>query len=203
MLAPPNEAVILAVQSRCHIRHDHRRFDHEGTRPAHRIQKLRSVGGQLRPTGAQQNSRSQVLLQRGSPGARAIPAKVQALSRKVKRYGDCGSACMSVYAHPGSLCRDVRPEARARAQFIADGVLELQGSEMSMHKRGVLPRKVARQSDSGRYMADPVNLPSRRVECIRVERLKLGKLEKNPIGGPRPKTRAIGRLKCAAKAHAS
>src|SRR4029077_17670240 len=86
--APAEEPEILARQPRGTVAGDQRSLDAEGTRAAQRIEKLRILRRELRPAGAQQHTRGDVLAQwRLAPRA-TVAASVQTVPREVDRHGD-------------------------------------------------------------------------------------------------------------------
>ncbi len=168
MAAPALEPETAAQQPGRHARGDQRGLDHERAGAAHRIDERSATLGDFRPTGAQQQRRGQIFLERRFDARLAVPAAMQRLAREVDADHRAFACKADVDAQVRALQVHRRPRPGALAEAIDDRVLHLQRRELRVSQPG---RALADGIDGQRAlrleMVFPGHLHQRGVERLR------------------------------------
>ena len=161
---PAEKSEVVPARARCDAGGDHRRLDDQRARAAHGIEELARVGALLRPAGAQQDARRQVLAQWRFAGLAAIAAPVQTFAGKIDGHRHLRPVGMRVHAHRGSLGRDVGTATGGIAQLIADRVLETQRAKPRVRDGRMFAGEVAGERARRIDVSAPVDGARRLVE---------------------------------------
>ncbi|MNI15554.1 hypothetical protein D3C73_688540 [compost metagenome] len=129
---PGGEAPLLATQVRRHVGGDHGGFHQERADAAHRVGQSAAFGRDTGPAGTDQDGGREVFLERRRTLLQAIAALVQAVTGQVKRQNGFATIQAQVNAQVRVELVDGRTVALRGAQFVDDGVLDLQRAEVGV-----------------------------------------------------------------------
>jgi hypothetical protein len=188
---PAHEAEVWTARAWRDVRRDHRRFDDQRARAAHRVQELDGGLRFLRPTGANQDARRQVFAQRRFARFGTVAATVQAFAGEIDRHGDVRTVRVGMHAHVRAIGCDIGPAAGGVAQLITDRVLQAQRAEACMRDLGVTAREIASQRTRCVDVLAPVDGARSLVEAQVRGRGELRDHEKHAAADPRFETGAI------------
>ncbi|MNZ59523.1 hypothetical protein D3C78_775660 [compost metagenome] len=152
---PGSETPLLAAQVRRDVGGDHRRFHQERTDTAHRVGQRAAFGRDTWPAGTDQDGSREVFLQRCRTLLQAIAALVQAVAGQVEGQNGFATVQAQVNAQVRIELVDGRTVALRGAQFVDDGILDLQRAEVGV----VDTRAMAAEFDGQGAVVEHVVLP--------------------------------------------
>ena len=191
MAEPGGEAPLLATQVRRHVGGDHRRFDEERTDTAHRVSQGAAFGGNAWPAGTDQDRRREVFLQRRRTLLQAIAALVQAVAGKVEGEDRFATIQAQVNAQVRVELVDGRTVALRGAQFVDDGVLDLQGAEVGVVDARAVTAEFDGQGAVVEHVVLPLDIEHAVVEVFGVLHRETLEHQQHPVRQTRPQAQAI------------
>ncbi|MNZ79882.1 hypothetical protein D3C78_984970 [compost metagenome] len=192
MAKPGAEAPALALEVRCHIGGDHRRFDQEGAYTAHRVGQGATLGGDAWPAGTDQHRRGQVFLERRSTLLQAIAALVQAVAGEVERKNRLAPVQTQVNTHVRVDFFYRWAQTFTIAQFVDDGILDLQRAEVGVVDARAMAAELDRQGTVGRQVIGPVDSVHAIVKVVGIFHVEALEHQQHAVGQTRPEAQAVG-----------
>lgn len=191
MTQPSGETPLLATQVRRHIGGDHRRFDEECTHTAHRVSQRAAFGRNAWPAGTDQDRRRKVFLQRCRALLQAIAALVQAVAGQIKGEDRFATVQAQVNAQVRVELVDRRTVALRGAQFVDDGVLDLQGAEVGVVDAGTVTAEFDGQGAVVEHVVLPLDVEHTVVQVFSVFHRETLEHQQHPVRQTRPQAQAI------------
>ena len=145
VILPPNETERRSEDPGRDIASYKSRFDRQGPRSAHGIDERKAFRGQCRPSNSHENGRGKVLLKRGLSLFMAVAPPVQRVSRQVQAYSTQLPGQVKVEPDIRLLDVDGGAAAEKVPKPVHNGILYLQGCEMSVIDRPGFPARVYRE----------------------------------------------------------
>ena len=202
MAAPTKETIVRAQQAGRDIGGHQRSLDQQGAGAAHRIDQCAAVRGDLRPAGAQQHRRGEILLQWRDAGIAAIAALVQRPTGQIERDLCHRAAHQHMHAQVGRVGVDIRSFAADLTQAVDDGVLHALLRELRIAQAVVHAMRVDRDRAGRRDVSFPCKLFHGGVKTIGADFLDLQQRHQDAARETRPQTGAVGGLERAFEVHA-
>jgi hypothetical protein len=182
----------MALQPGRDVGGHQRAFDQQRATTAHRVEQAAAFGMDLRPAGAQQHRRGEVLLERRIVLRQAPAAPVQRTAAEVD--GDRGAALAQrqVDAHVRQLDVHRRPLQPFPAQAVHHRVLDPLRGEARVGDGGTGNMRVHRQGQLGIEMRFPRHRQHALVQRGLVRAIELGQRPQHAAGQARPQHHALG-----------
>jgi len=189
---PGIETPMDTIEVRCHIGGNHCTFDKERTHATHRVSQGSAFGGHTWPARTNQDGCREVFLQRGCTLLQTVATLVQAAARQVQRQNGFATVQAQVDAHVRADLVDRRTLAAWRAQFVDDGVLYLQRTEVGVVDTRTVTTELNGQGAIRDHMVLPVNVQHTVVQVFSVLHRETLEHQQHTVGKTRPQTQAVG-----------
>ncbi|MNO56270.1 hypothetical protein D3C76_467820 [compost metagenome] len=188
---PGGEAPLLATQVRRHVGGDHGGFHQERADAAHRVGQSAAFGRDTGPAGTDQDGGREVFLERRRTLLQAIAALVQAVTGQVKRQNGFATIQAQVNAQVRVELVDGRTVALRGAQFVDDGVLDLQRAEVGVVDTRAMAAEFDGQGAVIEHVVLPLDVQHAVVQVFGVLHLETLEHQQHAVGQARPQAQAI------------